>query len=67
MKRSNENAEVATKFSTFEICHHCKLLYEKHCLVNCSYRSSKMGTPISTPAYSDPYLQQIIDSMLVLR
>jgi len=63
MKRpSAESEEVVAKFAGFEICHHCKQLYERQFLVGCSYRSSKMGFPISTPAYSDPYLQQIIES-----
>jgi hypothetical protein len=39
----------------FELCHHCKQLFEKAMLVKCEYRSSTHGVPMQNSAASDPF------------
>lgn len=61
-KAGGESIETTKAFNTFEICHHCKLLYPENFLVKCKYSSDRMGVPIQPPPYCDSYIVQISKS-----
>lgn len=63
-KSSTESPEAVKHFETFDICHHCKLLYPPEFLVKCKYTSERMGIPIQPAPYCDSYLTQISKSTL---
>ncbi|EAS04749.2 hypothetical protein TTHERM_00464970 (macronuclear) [Tetrahymena thermophila SB210] len=46
----------------FDICHHCRQIFELGYLVKCNYRSSVMGMPQSSQSTNDQiFISQIVD------
>lgn len=44
------------KMMNFDICHHCKHLFERTILAECKYKASTMGLPIYSYIVTDPFL-----------
>ncbi|KAL4442253.1 hypothetical protein ABPG74_009271 [Tetrahymena malaccensis] len=46
----------------FDICHHCRQIFELGYLIKCNYRSSVMGMPQSSQSTNDQiFISQIVD------
>jgi hypothetical protein len=52
--------DARKSFENYDICHHCKQLYDNIYLVKCTYHSSTMGPPSQSLSFIDPYIQQIV-------
>ena len=58
--------DTKKSFESFDICHHCKQLYDTLYLTKCNYHSSTMGPPTHNLSFMDPYIQFIVQRSFYL-